>query len=329
MKNKLLTVFLLVLLILLNSCQGLIDFIPPDFEEKLCVNAVINNGRNPNKIIVEKTFQHEYPSEVQATLEDLSVSIRSESNIVFEYFNPKSENRIDTIYLPADLEFIPNQKYTLTISEKKSESITSEIVVPLPPSTPEISIEGSVQTFLSPPLECHNPVKSIVLNVKFTADEDCFYYLDIEGYLKPGIQDFPLNLMDYEIIESNTSYFKTVLYGFVSVGFRRCTFDYLYTTPYHTYQPCFFESKTIPENICNFKIKLDINGYYDFSRPIKITLNSIPKELYAYEKSYFTYLETLFDPFSEPVYLKGNIIRGYGIFSICSGSHTSLTLPTY
>jgi len=327
MKKKLITDFLFCLLILLNSCQGLTDFIPPDFEEKLCVSAVINNGRDQNKIIIEKTHQNEYPSEAQATLEDLSVIIRSESDVVFEYFNPKSENRTDTVHLPAGLEFIPNQKYTLIVSEKNTESIISEIVVPHPPTIPEISIEGSVQTFLSPPLECHNPVKSIVLNVNFMSDEDCFYYLDIEGYLKPLLQDFPVNLLDYEIIESNTSYFKTFLYGFRSVGFPRCGFTPFFIIPNHTYTPCFFDGKTIPENACNMKIKIDINGFYDYGRPIKITLNSIPKDLYDYEKSYHTYLETLFDPFSEPVYLRGNIKRGYGIFAICSGSHTSLILP--
>lgn len=327
MKTIVTGLILALLLHLVYSCQGLIDFIPPDFEEKLCVSAVINNGRDQNKIIIEKTHQNEYPSEAQATLEDLSVIIRSESDVVFEYFNPKSENRTDTVHLPAGLEFIPNQKYTLIVSEKNTESITSEIVVPHPPTIPEISIEGSVQTFLSPPLECHNPVKSIVLNVKFRSDEDCFYYLDIEGYLIPLYRNFHVNLIDYDIIESNTPYFKTFIYGFKSIGFSSCNLSFIGIIPVHTYQSCFFDSKTIPENTCNIKIKIDINGFYDYARPIKITLNSIPKDLYDYEKSYHTYLETLFDPFSEPVYLRGNIKRGYGIFAICSGSHTSLILP--
>lgn len=329
MKKRLIIESLLILLILINSCQGLIDFIPPDFEEKLCVNAVINNGRNQNKIIIEKTFQYEYPSEVQATLEDLSVIIRSESEVVFEYSNTISENRIDTIYLPADLVFTPNQKYTLTISEKNSESITCEIVVPYPPRIPEISIEGSVQTFLSPPMECHNPVKSIVLSVKFTADEDCFYYLDIEGHLIPFYVNIPVSLIDYDIIESNTPNFKTFIDGFKSIGFSNCNQSFIGIIPMHPYKSCFFDSKIIPKNNCNIKIKIDRNSYYDYTRPIKITLISISKELYAYKKSYYTYYETVNDPFSEPVYLSGNIIHGYGIFAICSGSHTSLILPAF
>jgi hypothetical protein len=327
MKKKLITDFLFCLLILLNSCQGLTDFIPPDFEEKLFVNAVINNGRDQNKIIIEKSFQYEYPSEVKATLEDLSVIIRSESEIVFEYFNPNSENRTDTVHLPTSLEFIPNQKYTLIISEKNTESITSEIAVPHPPTIPEISIEGIAQTLLPPPAECHNPVKAIVLNVNFRSDEDCFYYLDIEGHLNPLFEDMLIKLIDYDIIESNTPYFNTFIYGFGSVGFSSCALTPFFIIPGHTYKPCFFDGKTIPGNACNIKIKIDINKLYDYARPIKITLNSIPKDLYAYEKSYYTYYETGNDPFSEPVYIRGNIKRGYGIFAICGGSQTSFILP--
>jgi hypothetical protein len=327
MKRIITGIILAALLNIVNSCQGLTDFIPPDFDEKLCVTAVINSGRDQNIIIIEKSFQNEYPSEVKAYLENLSVIIKSESDVVFEYLNPKSQNRTDTVHLPIGLKFNSDQKYSLIISEKNSESITSEIVVPQPPAIPEISVEGSVQTFLPPPLECHNPVKSIVLNVKFRSDKDCFYYLDIEGDLIPLYKNFPLNLIDYDIIESNTSYFKTYLYGFGSVGFPGCTLTPFPFIPGGTYQPCFFDSKTIPGNISNIKIKININNfYYDYNKPIRITLNSIPKDLYTYQKNYFTYLETLFDPFSEPVYIKGNIKGGFGIFSICSSKQYSLVL---
>ncbi len=301
----------------------MIDFIPPDFEEKLSVNAVIINGRNQNKIIVEKTFQYEYPSEANASLEDMTVTIRSESEVVFEYFNPKSENRIDTIYLPADLVFIPNQKYTLTISEKNSESITSEIIVPTPPFIPEVSIEGTVQTFLPPPQECNNPVKSIVLNVNFLSNEDRFYYLGIDGFYNDTLSA----MIDYDIIESNSPYFRTFIQGFLSIKFRHCATSPFSIIPGGIYQACFFDSKTIPGNNCTFKIKVNINRLYNYTKPIRITLNSLPKEFYTYEKSYHTYFETIFDPFSEPVYLRGNIKGGYGIFTINSISNTSFILP--
>lgn len=327
MKNKLITNFLICLLLIFNACQGLTDFIPQDFEEKLCVTAVIESGGELNKIFIERTFQSEYPADESTHLEELSVVIRSDSEIVFEYFNPKSDNRIDTVILPAGIDFLPDQKYTLIISEKNSELITSEVNVPSSPQIPEVSIEGMAQTFLPPPAECHNPVKAMILNVDFITAEDCNYYLGITGNLDPWLENLQLNFADYEIIESNSPYFKTFLYGFRSIGFPYCGFTPVTNIPSSNYQPCFFDSKTIPETTSKIKIKININPYFDYTKPIRITLNSIPKELYDYEKSYHTYIETLSDPFSEPVYLRGNINGGYGIFAICNGSYTSLLLP--
>ncbi|MGE5457429.1 MAG: DUF4249 family protein [Methanococcaceae archaeon] len=312
----------------LISCNKLTDYIPPDFEEKLCINAVINNGIDQNMIIIEKTFQSEYPLEINASLENLSVSIKTESNVVFEYYNPKSDNRIDTVYLPAGLEFLPGQKYKLIISEKNSETINSEVIVPSSPAISTVNVEGSTLTFLQPPGSCHNPVKSIILNMNFMSEKDCFYYLDIAGYLAPWLQNLGFNHQDYEIIESNTPYFKTLLYGFKTIGFPSCFLTPFAYIPTEIYQPYFFDSKTIPGKICTIKIKININKNFDYTRPIRITLNSIPKELYNYEKSYKTFFETQRDPFSEPVYLRGNIKAGYGIFSICNGSQSSLLLPS-
>jgi hypothetical protein len=221
-----------------------------------------------------------------------------------------------------------NQKYTLIISEKNSQSTTSAIgLPPSPHSNPEISIEGVVQTFLPPPRECHNPVKSIVLNVNFRSDKDQFYYIDISGYKSSFFNDTLKAMIDYDIIESNIPYFKTSLYGFISFTFLHCLLTPFPIIASGIYQTCFFDSKTMPDNTCRIKIKIDINSLYDYTRPITVTLNSIPKDLYTYEKSYHTYLETLFDPFSEPVYLRGNIEHGYGIFAICNGSQTSIILP--
>lgn len=327
MKRIITGIMLAILLKIINSCQGLIEMIPTDFEEKLCVTAILNDFKDQNIIIVEKSYQNEYPSEIKAHLEDLSVKIISESEVVFEYFNPKSENRIDTIHLPSYLKYVPNQKYTLTISEKNSETVVSEIVVPYSPSELEVGIEGMVQTFLPPPAECHNPIKSVLLEIKFKSEKNLFYYIDIDGYMDLIYKDTLRYLIDYDILESNSSYFKTFLHGFRSIGFRSC----LPTggIPINIYQPCFLDSRTISEKTCNVIIKIDINDeYYDYSKPISINLNSIPMEFYNYEKSYHTYVESYFDPFSEPVYLVGNIKGGNGIFAICSSKQYSLFLPT-
>jgi hypothetical protein len=317
---------LAIVLLILYSCEGITEFIPPDFEEKLCVIAIINDGKDQNKIVIEKSFQNEYPSEEKEHLENLSVIISSGNSIMFEYFNPWSQNRIDTIYLPEDLDFIPNEKYTLYISEKYTESITSEVIVPYYPSDFDVSIEGFVQTFLPSPLECHNPVKSLVLDISFKTEKDLYYYLDF-GHSSPWFNRIISYFMNYEILESNAPIFKTIIPTFRSLGFISCHAEFPFH-PYGNYQTCFIDGNTIPDNNCTLKLKIPLNNsYFNYSKPIIITLNSIPKELYTFEKSYYTYYETGRDPFSEPVYLKGNIKGGNGIFAICSSKQYSLVLP--
>jgi hypothetical protein len=311
----------------LTSCQGLTDIIPPDFEEKLCVIAIITESREQNKIIIEKSFQGEYPSEAKTHLEDISVIVRSESQVVFEYFNPWSENRFDTILLPTGLEFTPNQKYTLLVSEKNTDPVSAECTVPSRPTIPEISIGGMVQTFLPPPQECHNPVNSIVLYVNFESREDLLYYIDFKGYMRYNYRDTLKWLIDYDILESNVPHFKSILFGFTSIGFISCWVD-MYFIPGGDSWPSFIDGDIIPENKCTMRIKINLNQrYYDYSKPINVTLNSISKELYDFEKSYSIYREALYDPFSEPVYIKGNITGGYGIFAICTSKQDSLIFP--
>lgn len=305
----------------LISCLAVTELIPPDFEEKLCVTAIIISGREQNKIIIERSFQNEYPSEVKEYLEDLSVMIKSEDEILFEYFNPETKTRTDTIYLPDNLIFTPNQKYILTASSKNIESIISEIVVPDPPSVPELRIEGTVQTLLPFPFECHNPVKSYILNIKFKAEKDSYYYFDITRTLN---REF----MDYNVVESNSPYLETIISGFKNPELRDC-----HRTGFvrllKDYRVCFFDGKTVPDTECNIKIKIDLNDKYynDYSKPVSINLNSVPADLYTYEKSYHIYRESYSDPFSEPAYLAGNIKGGNGFFAICSSYQYSLVLP--
>jgi len=328
MKN-ILTEICLFFILLFNRCQGLTELIPPDFEEKIWVNAIIIDGSDQNKIIVEKSFQSEYPSEVKGPLEDLSVMINSENGVLFEYFNPKSENRIDTIYLPYGLDFIPGHKYKLKISERNTRTITSETVLPLASADLEVGIGGMTQTFLQYPFECHNPVKSIILNIKFISEAGRFYFIDIKINRDLIYNDTLRRLTNYDILESNSPYFKTFVPGFRSIGFISCFTDGLFI-PSESYQACFYDGRTIPDDTCKLKIKIDLKryyGYYDYKKPVIIYINSIAKDLYTFEKNYHTYHETLFDPFSEPVYLKGNIKGGYGIFAICSNKQYSLILP--
>ncbi len=327
MRKTLIKIALIFFFLSINSCQGLNEFIPPDLEEKLCITAIIDNENEKNVIIVEKSFQNEYPDEGKSNLENLAVQISSEEKIIFEYFNQKSQNRFDTILLP-ELNLIPDKKYTLTVSEKSTKTVSSVIAMPPTPSVPEIIIESVVKTLLPSPHDCHNPVTSVILNIKFKSEDKLFYYINVEGHMNSLYKDTLGYLINFNIIESNSPFFQTVIQSFRGVGFRSCWSD-LFFIPFNDYRTCFINGETIPENECTLKIRIDLNpDFFDYSKPVRINLFSIPKELYEYEKNYMTYLESYQDPFSEPVFLRGNLKGGSGIFAICFRKQDSLILPT-
>jgi hypothetical protein len=74
-------------------------------------------------------------------------------------------------------------------------------------------------------------------------------------------------------------------------------------------------------------VAIDTRFSYDYTKPVRIKLLSIPKELYLFEKSLYTLSDRRVDPFSEPVYISGNIIGGNGVFAICRSTEVSLMLP--
>jgi hypothetical protein len=58
-----------------------------------------------------------------------------------------------------------------------------------------------------------------------------------------------------------------------------------------------------------------------------VKLLSVPKDFYLFEKNLYTYEKVSEDPFSEPVYLNGNIKDGNGVFAICRSSELRIILP--
>jgi hypothetical protein len=320
-------ILLFILSQIIYSCQDLNEINPPDFEEKLCVSAIINNKTYEDRIIVEKSYQGEYLSEAKEPLENLTLKISSDEEIIFEYHNPYSENRIDTIFLPDNINFHPGAKYTLSVSEKNTKSVTSEIIVPDYPQSPDILFQGFTETTLTSPLECNNPVKSASFSINFRSKSNQYYYISIDGYTKLYYNDSLKYCIDYDVLESNSPFFKTEVPIFRSLGFRTCGLG-LPIYSFNVYKPCFFCGLAIPNSICNLTLKINLSKEsFDFNKPIRITLNAISSDLYDFEKNYKTYLESYIDPFSEPVYLKGNIKDGSGIFAINSSKHFSIIIP--
>jgi hypothetical protein len=304
---------------LLNSCQGKIEFIRPDFPEKLCPVAILNSDGTNRSIIFEKSFQREYPDEYLDSIRGLEFKITTNNNLIYNYQSESSHPRKFTFNLPDSLVFVPGEKYSFWSKEINTGEISSEVIVPKSPSEFSVKFEGKALTVLPSPYECHSPVNSAILDISFATEKNSFYCVVIEDYRD--------RFIEYKIIESNSPNFSAIVPNMNRSDYYPCILGQAFI-PTTDYYMNLFDGNTIPDGTCNLKIKIDLHlSLFNYKEPIKVRLNSIPMELYLFEKSLYTYMNSIHDPFSEPVYINGNIKGGNGIFAICSSSSISLTLP--
>jgi len=223
--------------------------------------------------------------------------------------------------------FVPGEKYSFWSKEKSTGEISSEVIVPQPPAGFSVQYTGKTLTILPYPHECHSPVNSAILKLYFTVEKDIYYSITIEGLLQYPKNQYRECNIEYKIIESNSPNFSAIVPNLKSYDYYPCILGQA-IIPTNDYYVNFFDGNMIPEGTCNLSIKIDLHqSLFDYKEPIKIKLLSIPRELYLFEKSLYTYMNSAHDPFSEPVYIDGNIKGGNGIFAICSSASISLTLP--
>lgn len=329
--DKLIIMKLVVLLSLsilfLSHCQGDLIFVPPDFPEKLCVVGIIDADDTTRAIIFEKSYQSSYIGEISDSLRGLHFSLSTETERIIDYKFTSVQPRITKWIMPDDVLFESNTKYSLHAIEQGAGEIFSELVVPSPPIEFSAQHVGSVNSFLPHPFECYNPISSALINVRFKPSSNYYYMLMVDNtYIHYG--KATNTYVGYSVIESNCISFSTTL----SPEFKRqelyeCFRSRPLIIPTTQCEFNFFDTQKLEGSECIFTIKIDIHqDLFDSSRPIRIRLSSIPEELYDYQKSIHTFRSSSLDPFSEPVFLKGNIIGGYGIFAIYRSTQISLSL---
>jgi hypothetical protein len=327
-RGKLLTVvFILFLILSLSGCEGKDRFYPPDLPEILCVSGILSADEISRSIFFEKSFQLEYKNEFYDSIRNLSFSISDIIMIKYEHNEELSYPRKITMLIPDSIEFLSGEKYILKAEEKGSGEIYSEIVVPESPSGLNVRYVDYITSYLPPPRDCHNPIRSAILDISFTTEAGAYYYILINGTnykYHPGDRKC---LIGYSVLESNSSNFEEILPSMFKNCLRGCFVDGI-NFPDEKYTVNFFEGNTVPGNQCRLTIKIDMHvTLFDYDKPINIKLFSIPEELYLFEKSLYLYRRSARDPFSEPVYLNGNIKGGNGIFAVCRSISVPITIP--
>lgn len=344
---KLFSTILIIIIGLFTCCESNDRFYRPNLPETLCCIGIIDvddtisdNPQNPYSfndylryISFEKSYQSEYTEERNDSLKKFSFSISGQNTELFSFHSDSNLKILESYKLPESMEFVSGEKYFLKASEESSNYISAEIIVPEPPSN---LILNSVHKETEPATEfigCNWPfddsLKYAIIDISFDVNNKSYYALLLEGIGNNfshtlGMLDF----LDFSIRESNVQGFFAAVYG-IKMHHQFCIEKRLHweESPVKAY---FIDGSKVSDDNCNMTLLVKFNdGYslYNVFTSFRIKLLSIPRELYLFEKSLYTYGKVTEDPFSEPVYLNGNIKDGNGIFAICRSSEVSINLP--
>jgi len=353
---------IIIILILLIQCKSEDRYYRPNLPEKLCSLGIIDiddtthskrywdsyvNKFFGHYILFEKSHQSEYPSEEYAPLREFSFSIYTEHDNIINYKGAPSIDNFLRVDLTDSLSFLPGEKYYLKASEKDSPEITAEIkATELPPTPLLLSIRKEKVAYTKPlygwPLDRIDSLKSAVIKVSFYAtNRNQFYVLLLDSkHSEPSMgSTIYESYVDFTVSQSNTQGFFSELIG-LKTRHMSILPDGMeeVETPVFAY---FIDGRQIEGNKCDITISTLFHGPYSVWQgpwdrdtedyySLRFKLISIPEEVYLFEKSLYTYQRTKSDPFSEPVYLNGNIKGGNGIFAICRSKDLVINLsPPY
>ena len=319
------------LFLLLISCEGKDRFERPNLPEKLCSIGIIDADDTTRYISFEKSFQAEYAEEINDSLKEFSFTISSFDKDLLNYQSDHTIKNPLEFKIPDSIEFRTGEKYYLLATEKTTPDITAEVIVSEPPPLPAlISINKEIVT-LYPLEECTGDTiaKSATISFSFTnnAKQNQHYALLIEGSgFSFSSSYIPYSgFLDFTVRECNSPGFFSIMQGLNMLhGICHSNRVAVEKSPVFAY---FIEGNKITDNECIITLSTqfqDSHSVYDALKSIRIKLLSIPETLYLFEKSLYTFKQTEGDPFSEPVYLNGNIRGGNGVFAICRSSVLSI-----
>ncbi|MEI6050780.1 MAG: DUF4249 family protein [Bacteroidota bacterium] len=325
-------------ILLLINCESNGRFYRPNLPEKLCSIGIIDaddtidyeilpgpfdNRTSARFISFEKSYQGEYPEEVNDSLREFSFSISSSDKEIFNYRSDSVIKNLKGFNIPADIEFRKSEKYYLRAKEESTPEISAEIIVPIAPSEPELISIKKEKITLSEPTACigYTTAKSVVIDFSFGNDNstDLYYAILLEGYGDNVSSAFPIvkSELEFDVKYCNTSGFFAILSGYSMYQWTCLDKLTMIKVPVYAY---FIEGSRIPANKCIIKISTqfaDERSPFDILRSLRVRLLSIPKTLFLFEKSLYSFGLNSGDPFSEPVYLNGNIKGGNGVFAVC------------
>ena len=344
--------FLIVLvpcIIIFLKCEGDERFYRPNMPEKLCSVGIIDaddtsdyniipepldNRTSLRFISFEKSYQAEYAGEENDSLRHFEFIISSLGYDVFKFKSDSTIKDLKELRIPNDIDF-RSGIYQLVAREQNFPEISAEITVPEPPSKPELISLNKETITLPVPTECigFTTAKAATIDFSFKRNDnhDLYYAILLTGNGSNLSSTWPLykSQLEFTVRYCNTSGFFAILPGCTMYQWTCKDVLVMIKVPVYAY---FIDGSKIPANKCIVKISTqfeDEHSPFDFLKSLQVRLLSVPKVLFNFEKSLYTYKQTIGDPFTEPIYLNGNIKGGHGVFAICRSSEFSLVFSPW
>lgn len=358
-KRLLLINLIMTIILFFCSCESKDRFYRPNLPEKLCCIGIIDidgtthyistlseflDNRNSTRYIsIEKSFQSEYLDETNDSLRKFSFTISTPKGDLFNYQSDQTIKDLKNFQIPDNLKFIVGEMYFFRAKERDTPEITAEVTVPEPPSALNLISVHKEMIALSEPLDGWgldevDSIKSGELRISFNNDnkQKKFYALImVSKYKQEGIGLPFSGFLNFDVRESNSQGFFAELHDLKV--WRHCITEEGIVGIKSPVMAYFIDGRRIPGNKCYITLSTKFHGPFSVLKSfpekfssLRIKLLSIPEELYLFEKSLYTYDKIKNDPFSEPVYLNGNIKGGNGIFAICRSTDLTVDLsPPY
>lgn len=294
------TVFLVISIFFLISCQKETKFEIQYPAGKLVVNCLIN----PNSLCKVYLTESLNPTDIinfkDVTGADIELFINGNSAVLFDTYIETFKNPGLGYYTNPDISVNVNDSLEIKVSHSNFESINAKTYIPEKPNVEVDILTYSVEEFTDSWLaekgyDFNASIKLTIFDNKATEtfySVKMFYFADAVPYPHEG-DTLYTDKIHFNINADNMikTYKFNEGYIFSNENFTNGNDDY---------------------------ILLIEDGLYvkrpDFNK-VYLEIKSISKDYYLYQKTMIEYYQAIDNPFSEPAKVYGNINKGYGIFA--------------
>lgn len=280
---------LLLLFCLSMSCNSpIVDL--PEIRQRLVLNGVVEPESPYNDIRL--TMSQGILDEPIFSIQNVSVSI-FENDQLRETVTKPLVDPTDASFPIPNVVFTPGNMYRVEATTQSYGAVTATYIQPLP-----VTIDSLAVTILGPSLIFESSIE-VMIRVYFEDPPGAnFYFITARMQAEDGTSTccaapLILSFVDPSYAEESIEQFQSE-FGNYDLSFTDVKFDG---------QRKYFDFKS------HYGTQPPELGFY------AVTLKTLTKEYYEYLVAVQLQQTTRDDPFAQPVYVKGNVENGYGIFS--------------